>query len=1212
MEYQQILTCIDCLFLNKTGKHLSDLQRTLLYSCLTETRSRYEDLAREHGYSLNYLKQDVGPKLWKIISDICGERVNKTNLRSALERKCQQENFRFGSDPAVATSKQLDPALALLNSSEKVAVKHRDWGEAPAGSRLFNRTQELSTLTTWIVEDRCRSVFLSGMAGIGKTHLSIELATRIEHHFEYVVWRSLAARPTLSALIQEILMFLTCGSPENLPIGLTERLSLSIDLLSKKRCLLILDNVEAIFNTGTLVGRYRSGYEDYQKFFQCLGERNHDSCLLAIATERPQEIILMQGETLPVRSLKLAGLNVQAGRQLLESEGCFLESDVLMQMLVERYGGNPLALRVVSAIAADLYQGNIAEFVSTNPLIPHQIAEILDRQFQRLHESEQHLLYWLALHTSRTDRQQWYQLDTEGLFTNDEVKRLTGCKIHETIRSLLYRAWLEINDNRFCLVPIVYEYLCGNLLDRLVAEIESERIVLLNKYPLLDPYEREYLKQHHVRSRIVPILDRLLEIYRHPAAIATKLQGVLAQLRQQRNLEPGYAAGNIINLLGFGRSPIGALDCSNLVIKSACLEAIDLHDVDFTNADLSGSSFAKQLTTILTLAFSPNGKLLATGDVNGEILIWEIATGEPLAICKGHASRVHSIAFSHDGRMLGSGSSDRTLKLWDVLDGSCIKTLSGHQQRVRSIAFSSDDRTIVSGSSDATVRVWDVHSGECLQICSGHRNYVWAVAFSPDDRLLASGSEDKTIRIWEVATGECLHELTEHQLWVRAIAFSPDGRLLASGGGDRTLKIWDVDTGKCTHTLQGHTQRLRSIAFSPDGRAIASGSGDRTARIWQVGDGRCLKTFHGHDSMLTAVAFSPDGLTLATGSEDRSVRLWEVDTGRCSTLWQGYGSWIQSLAFSPDGRTLASGSEDKTVRIWQLATQTSSVSIGHQGWVCSVAFSPDGLTLASGSSDYSVKIWDTATGHCLKTFRGHNRWIGSVAFSPDGLMLASCSGDYKILVWDAITGNIRQTLTKRSGWLRSVAFSPDGLLLGSAAEDPAIELWNVGRGECVRTLVGHTSWVQSISFSPDGKLLASASCDCTIRIWSVATGECLKILHGHTNWVQTVKFSPDGQTLASGSCDRTVKLWDVRAERCLQTILAHQSWVWSVDFSPDGRIVASGGQDETIHLWDIVDRQCVARLRTKRPYEGMCITGAQGLSAMQRESLKSLGAVERV
>jgi WD40 repeat protein len=1212
MEYQQVLACIDRLFLTKTGKHLSDLQRTILHSCLTETRSRYEDLAREHGYSLNYLKQDVGPKLWKIISDICGEKVNKTNLRSALERKCQQENGRFASVPMVTATTRSDSGFTLPNSAPSEPVKHRDWGEAPAGSRLFNRTQELETLTTWIVEDRCRSVFVSGMAGIGKTHLSIELATRIEHHFEYVMWRSLVARPTLSALVRDILVFLTRGSPGTLPIELTDRLSMLVDLLNQKRCLLMLDNIEAIFSTGTLVGRYRAGYEDYQQFFQCLGERNHDSCLLAIAAERPQEIILMQGETLPVRSLKLTGLNAQAGRQLLESEGCLLESEVLMQMLVERYGGNPLALRVVSAIAKDLYQGNVAEFVSTNPLIPHQITEVLDRQFQRLHESEQHLLYWLALHTSRTERQQWYQLDTKGLFTNDRVKRLTGCKIHETIRSLLYRACLEINDNRFCLVPIVHEYLCGNFSERLVAEIESEQIVLLNKYPLLDPHEREYLKQQRIQSKIVPILDRLLAIYKHPAAIATKLQGLLAKLRQECNLEPGYAAGNILNLLCFGRAPLGALDCSNLAIESACLEGIELHDVNFTNADLGGSSFAKQLTTILTLAFSPNGKLLATGDVNGEILIWEIATGEPLAICKGHASRVHSIAFSHDGRMLGSGSSDRTLKLWDVLDGSCIKTLSGHQQRVRSIAFSRDDRAIVSGSSDATIRIWDVHSGECRQILSGHRNYVWAVAFSPDDRLVASGSEDKTIRIWELATGECLHELTEHQLWVRAIAFSPDGRLLASGGGDRTLKIWDVGTGKCTHTLQGHTQRLRSIAFSPDGRSIASGSGDRTARIWQVADGRCLKTFHGHHSMLTAVAFSPDGLTLATGSEDRSVRLWEVDTGRCSALWQGYGSWIQSVAFSPDGRTLASGSEDKTVRLWQLETQTSSVSIGHQGWVCAVAFSPDGLTLASGSSDYSVKIWDAATGQCLKTFRGHNRWIGSVAFSPDGLMLASCSGDYQILIWDAITGNILQTLTGQSGWLRSVAFSPDGLLLGSGAEDPAIKLWDVRRGECVRTLVGHTSWVQSISFSPDGKLLASASCDCTIRIWSVATGECLKTLHGHTNWVQTVKFSPDGQTLASGSCDRTVKLWDLQTERCLQTILAHQSWVWSVDFSPDGRTLASGGQDETIHLWDIANRQCVARLRTKRPYEGMCITGARGLSAMQRASLKSLGAVERV
>ena len=1211
MNNQQALTVVDTLVFNKNGKYLSDIQRLLLHSSLSDSRLRYDDIAKNHGYSLNYLKQDVGPKLWQMLSDVCGEKVSKTNFRSALERQWDRailDPIEVTIPTTIQTEQIAASTPAVLTVSPIVPTRHLDWDDAPDVGIFYNRTQELEILSRWIVNDGCRLVVLSGMGGIGKTHMSIKLAKQIQPHFQYLIWRSLAPATLLSELVLDLLKSLTQGAETHLPSALEEQISLLINILKKSKCLLILDNTETLLKSGVLVGQYQAGYENYRTFFQRIGECHHQSCLLLTTREQPQEITLMQGDTLPVRSLKLAGLNVESGQKILQSRGCFVESAACLQLTIDKYGGNPLVLKIVSAIASELYNGNISAFIQSRSSICREIGDVLDQQLDRLGDPEQSFLYWLTIEQRPID---WVELNS------GNYPGILPESIVETVRSLLHRSLIEKQNKKFCLQPVVREYLQHKATEQIIAEIESENLLLLDRYPLLRSTATEYLKQAQIDLIIKPLLDRLLIIYKTPTQICTKFKKILANLQAEQALEPGYAAGNIINLLGQLQVDISGFDFSNLTIRSGCFQKTNLQNVNFAGADLSQSVFGKQLTSILTVAYSPDGQLLATGDVNGEIQFWDIATGEPILSCTGHAGWVHGIVFSPDGKLLGSASSDQTVKLWDTFDGSCVKTLTGHQQRVRSIAWSPDGKLLASGSSDATIRLWNIHSGECLNILSGHQSYVWSVAFSPDGTMIASGSEDKSIRLWDRTTGECQQILVGHHLWVRSIAFSPDGKLLASGSGDRTIKIWDLGTGKCSNTLTGHTQRLRSIAFSPDGKLLASGSGDRTVRLWHVADGKCLKTLHGHHSLLTSIAFSPDSTNLATGSEDRSVRLWEVSTGKCLDIWQGYGSWIQSVAYSPDGKTIASGSEDKTIRIWQLGdTHTSAPAhnsftlTGHHGWVQSVAFSPDGKYLASGSSDYSIKLWDVGTGQCLKTFQGHNRWVGAVAFSPSGLTLASCGGDCTIKLWDIITGDCLQTLAGHTGWLWSVQFSLDGMMLASASEDKTIKLWDLDSGKCIQTLVGHTSWVQGISFRPDGNLLASASCDCTIRLWDVTTGECLEILQGHTSWVQSVAFSPDGEILASGSCDRTVKLWQTSTGKCQQTILAHQSWVWSVVFSPDGKYLASGSQDETIQLWDVRVGKCVERLRTKRPYEGMSIAKTRGLTTMQRAALKFLGAVD--
>jgi WD40 repeat protein len=1086
---------------------------------------------------------------------------------------------------------------------------HRqDWSTAPSASDFYGRLAELTQLEEWIVRERCQLVNILGIGGIGKTSLSVNLASKIADQFDYLIWRSLRNVPPLDEIINEILDFVSEGKIISLPNSIDGKLGKLIEQLQEARCLLILDNWEAVLVSGIRGGNYRSGYEDYGQLIRCIAEISHQSCLLITSREKPRGLGTYQGVTLPVRSLHLDGLDIFEGQYIFQAKGISI-NPTQQEQLINYYRGNPLALKIVATDIQNLFSGDVETFFYQINSVFGEMAALIEQHLQRLEKVENQVVYWLSVNRGLT---------TIAELQADIVPAIPIRQILEAIASLQERSLLEKGNQGFTLQPVIMEYLTDTLLEEICQEIITCKLEIFNSYSLLKAQHPDYLKDIQIKFILQPIIDRLLAHFISRERLVKHIKKLIEnwQKLSSSKIIPGYAAGNFINLLVQLKTDFTNWDFANLTVWQADLKSTNLHQVNFTNSDLSKSIFAETLNGIWSIAFTPDGEFLATGDLDSKLCLWDIKDGRQLLNLKGHSTWVLSIAFSSNGQTMISGGSDNQVQVWDVNTGKCLKTLSGHQQWVFAVAFrpqtSSSHQIIASGSIDSSIRLWHLATGECIKILQEHTSWIRALDFSPDGKILASASEDHTIKLWDVKTGNCIKTLKNHTGAVWSIDFSPCGQFLASGGADREVKLWNLETGQCLISWEGHTNHIRSVVFSLDGQLLASGSEDRTIRIWDISSGRNIKTLQTNVGAVWSLAFNPQTQILASGSIEQTIKLWDINTGRCVKSWQGYTSWIQAIAFSFNGEILASGSVDSTIKLWDLQTATAIASLEeHQSWVTGVAFHPQGNLLASSSIDHTIKLWDLKTHQCLKTLKGHTSWVLSVAFHPQGKILASCGMEQQLLIWDVATGTCIKVLDGHENRVWVVAFSPDGKILASGGEDYTVKLWDVNTGNCLNTLIGHQMRVRTLAFSPNGQTLASGSVDRSVRIWDFASGQVEQIF-SETDEIHSVAFNQDGTLLATGSMDCTVKLWDVKSTKCLKILRGHNRWVFSVAFHsiPElGEILASGSQDETVKIWDFNTGDCVKTLRRPKLYENMNITGVTGLTVAQKETLQTLGAI---
>ncbi len=496
MSVEDALVIVDAVL---QQKRLSNVQE-LLFRQAWEGKT-YIEIAEASGYDASYIR-DVGYKLWQSLSKALGERVSKNNLQVVFRRQLTRWSPQTRSVVAPA------PEVKFIPPTQD--GRYIDWGKAADTSTFLGRQKELAELEGWIRSEQLRLIGVFGIGGIGKTLFTIKLAEQVQTDFTYVIWRSLSHGPKPEELLTDLLSFFYQG--QEVEGNLDSLLSLLMNHLRHHRSLIVLDGVEAVLEGGKTNGSYLPGYEGFGEIFRQVGEVKHQSCLLLNGREKPDELSPLEGSS--VRSMQLQGLEEEALQVFAKG----LSDPVAARELMEFYGGNPMALKIVFRSIQELFDGNIGEFLAQNTPVFSSIRNLLNQQFNRLAEVEKQVMFWLAINQMPTSHKQ---------LQSDISANPNSTGLLEALYSLKWRSLIEKRSDGFTLQPVVMMYVLEHIVNAAYNSIVSGSLDFISDYLLLRPSSSPAVRERQVRFIMYPLANRLISTFADRELLISRLNSYL-------------------------------------------------------------------------------------------------------------------------------------------------------------------------------------------------------------------------------------------------------------------------------------------------------------------------------------------------------------------------------------------------------------------------------------------------------------------------------------------------------------------------------------------------------------------------------------------------------------------------------------------------------------------------------------------------------------
>ena len=574
----------------------------------------------------------------------------------------------------------------------------------------------------------------------------------------------------------------------------------------------------------------------------------------------------------------------------------------------------------------------------------------------------------------------------------------------------------------------------------------------------------------------------------------------------------------------------------------------------------------KHTDTITSIVLTPDGTKMASQTLNGDIRIWDTATGKELPPIHNREANAYRLAISPDGRFFAQGETNGQVRIYAVSQGMHLATLECSQQVITAITFSPDGRFLAAIAQDGISLVWEALTWKQQATFKTPPRGTNAIVFTPDSKqVLTCGGGG--VRVWNPLSGQELKSILQGR-FVFTMAFIPGSNHLALGSLDNMVKIWDFAADRQVGEIKTNIQNGALIG-SPDGNLIVTTGYDQIVRLWGTGNWALLAEIKCHSGPIQALAFTPDSMGLFTGSQDRALKLRNVlEVLEAKLIYQVIPR-INSVTFTHDGRRLISADNYQGIKIHDFIGGKILLTIAappqilgtEGGQLLKVAVSPDGRYFATAGYDGIVRTWEEKSNKPLQMLSGHTRQLYTLAISSDGQFIASGGNDLMVKIWDVPSGQERYTLRGHTERVSGAAFSPLGKILVTCSEDKTIKIWDYENGKEMATVKSFSSGTLSLAFSPDGKLLAVGD-DKSIVLMDTATWQTIRTLRGHAQRVIALKFSPDGRRLASTSWDATARLWELEYGQevlTLQGQLVKDVPVMDIAFSPDGTSLATVG-----------------------------------------------------